>query len=76
MSRIDHDRFYETDKAISKRLNAIYSDPTRHKFVSCFEMDEQEDRRGPRGGKIRGRKTICGHCGFPEPGHAFKDEQI
>ena len=64
------------DKQISKKINLIYSDPKRHRFVSAFQRDEDEDLRGPRDGKIRGRKRICGYCGFKEKAHADKDEQL
>jgi len=66
----------QTDKQMSKKIAAIYSNPQKHRFVSIFQLDHDEDRRGPRGGKIRGRKTICGHCGGKRKGHADKDEQI
>lgn len=64
------------DKAIGRKVEAIYSDPARHQFYSVFEEDEAVDRRGPRGGKIRGRKTMCAHCGRGPAAHADKTEAL
>jgi hypothetical protein len=62
------------DKQMSEELNAIFGNPARHKFYSIYEADEAEDRRGPRGGKIRGSKRICFHCGQNRKRHADKTE--
>ena len=73
---MDEHNCRQIDKAISNRVNRIYSNPQRHRFYSCFQSDEDGDLIGPRGGKIRGRKTICCHCGQKRKGHANKDEQL
>lgn len=73
---MDNYDYEQIDKSISKRVDAIYSDPKLHVFVSIHQLDEDEDRRGIRGGKIRGKKTICGYCGGPKKGHAEKTEQL
>ena len=62
------------DKAMSRKMDEIFSDPTKHAFYSVFEADLAEDRRGPRGGKVRGRKTICAHCRNPAQKHIFVDK--
>ena len=66
----------QTDREMSKRVDAVYGDPTRHRFYSEFECINDEDRRGPRGGKARGRKTICAHCGKIAKGHAALTEAL
>jgi hypothetical protein len=71
MDKYDYE---QTDKQMSKKINAIYSDPKRHKFVSQFDMYCHE--RGPRGGLLRLRKTICGHCGNKKNNHADEDEKL
>jgi hypothetical protein len=73
MNRYDYEKI---DKEVGQKVDAIYADPARHKFVSAHDLDQDVDRRGPRGGKIRGRKAICGHCGQPSGGHADITEQI
>lgn len=74
--KMDEYTYREIDRAMSKRIEAIYSDPKRHAFQSCFDYDESIDCRGRRNGKVRGRKTICAHCGTKKAGHASTDEQI
>lgn len=69
-------RFEGIDKDISRKVEAIYGDPKRHTFCSVYDADRAEDIRGPRGGKRRGRKTICAHCGHKKDGHAETTEQI
>lgn len=73
---MDEYDYRQTDKAMSKKVAEIFGDPKRHVFYSCFEADEAEDYRGIRGGKIRGRKTICFHCGMKKKGHAETTEQL
>lgn len=68
--------FRQADKEMSRRVDEIYGDPKRHTFYSCFQADEDIDRVGPRGGKSRGRKTICVHCGTKRKGHAENTEQL
>jgi hypothetical protein len=68
--------FEKIDNSMSKRVDAIYQDPARHKFYSCFEVFENEGRVGPRGGKIRGNKRTCYHCGGKKKGHAEVTEQL
>jgi hypothetical protein len=63
--------YHEIDKAMSRKMDEIFSDPARHAFYSVYDEDEALDRRGPRGGKIRGRKTICAHCGAKADKHIF-----
>ena len=67
---------YQTDKQMSKKLNAIFTDPKRHAFYACFNANEDEGLTGPRGGKIRGKKRICHYCGLPRKGHAEQTEQL
>jgi hypothetical protein len=66
----------QTDKMMNRRINTIYGDPKRHKFVSTFDVDESQDVRGPRGGKMRGSKKACFYCGEKAKGHAEVTEQI
>jgi len=66
----------QTDKKMSARLENIFNDPTKHKFYSCFEAFKQEDRRGPRGSVIKGKKSICIHCGQKQPGHATQTVKL
>lgn|GEM_PF-6504536 len=73
MDRIDCER---TDKAISKRIEAIYSAPGRHKYYSCYDFYRDRGSIGPRGGKIIGNKKICYYCGHKEAGHAAETEQV
>lgn len=68
--------YAQTDKVMSRKVEAIYSDPKRHAFYSCHDASIAEDWRGPRGGKIRGRKQICFHCGGKETGHAETTESL
>ncbi len=70
------DRFLAFDQTMSRRVEVIYTDPKRHSFYSCFEQDEAVDERGPRGGKIRGRKTFCAYCGLKKFGHADVTEAL
>lgn len=67
-------KYYEIDKAMSEKLEAIFSDPKRHTFQSCH--DAQAGERGVRGGKIRGLKKKCFHCGNKEKGHAEITENL
>ena len=60
----------QTDREMSKRVDAVYGDPARHQFYSEFDRNNDEDRRGSRGGKAKGRKTICAYCGTKAKGHA------
>lgn len=64
------------DKEMSRKMDAIYTDPNRHRFYSCFDFHAATHSRGPRGGQVRARKTICYYCGLPEKGHAEKDEEL
>lgn len=73
---MDSKDFEDTDKAMSKRVDAIYFDPSRHAFLSQFQYDADVDLRGPRGGKIRGVKTLCCHCNRIKAGHADTTEQL
>ena len=68
--------YMQIDKAMSKRLQAIFGDPKRHAFYSCFDADEAEDRRGARGAIKRGPKRLCFHCLTRKNGHAEKTEQL
>ena len=65
----------QADKQMSQRINKIFKDPNKHQFCSEFELDEYEDRCGIRGGKIRGRKTICTYCGAKKHLHVQVTEQ-
>ena len=62
------------DQAMSRRINAIFSDPQRHQFYSCYEHFEGE--RGPRGGIVRGRKRKCYWCGGEPSEHADTTEAL
>ena len=73
---MDAYEYEKIDREMSKRIDTIYSDPSRHKFYSEYEHSVNQDMRGPRGGKIRGRKTFCRHCGNKANGHAAVDEQL
>lgn len=64
------------DKYMSRRCEEVFSDPKRHAFSSEFAEDEAMDTRGPRGGKIRGRKTRCVHCGQKPAVHATTTEPL
>lgn len=68
--------FEAIDREMSRRVNAVYGDPKRHKFYSCFQAYQYENFKGPRGGKVRGRKRICFHCGLEEKGHALETEKL
>jgi len=63
------DKYLKTDQKESRRIRAIYSNPKAHAFYSEYEEDCFTDRRGPKGGKIRGRKTYCTHCGQKKGKH-------
>ena len=71
MVAVIDDKFLQTDKAVSQRISKVFTDPKQHKFVSEYDFDEWHDVRGPKGGKYRGRKTICHYCG-----HKARDHQI
>jgi hypothetical protein len=70
----DEKKYREMDLAIQKRVDAIYSDPKRHAFIS--EFDTLKDSYGPRGGLKKGRKTICYYCGCKSRDHAKVTERI
>jgi len=60
----------QIDKAMSKKIDAIYRNPAKHKFYSQFEAFKEDYRHGPRGGRIVGKKRICYHCGSKKKYHA------
>lgn len=68
----------QIDKAMSRRIDAIYGDPARHQFESCFDFHKANSSRGRRGGHVykRARKTVCYWCGQGKPGHADKTEEL
>ena len=71
------DRFDDIDKAMSRKVQAIFSDPARHQFIS--EHDQIKDDPwylGPRGGKPRGLKRKCFYCGQVQAGHADVTEAL
>lgn len=68
--------YEQIDKEMSKRLDAIYRDPSRHKFYSCYDEAHANGAVGPRGGRVRARKTICAFCGQKRKGHAQKTENL
>lgn len=57
------------DKQMSKKVEAIFGDPTRHKFYSCYDAYIAENIIGRRGGKIRRKKLECFHCGQKKKVH-------
>lgn len=73
---MDEYDYQQIDKQMSEQINAIYSNPARHRFLSCFDAVSIYDITGPRGGKVIGRKLICYHCGQKKKGHAEQDEQL
>jgi len=73
---MDEYDYRQADKAMQKKIDAIYGDPARHAFYSCFDHDEAMDTRGPRGGIVRGPKTLCHYCSWPRKGHAEKTEDL
>jgi len=70
-----HD-YHEIDRFMSKKAEAIYGDPKRHAFYSCHDAYIAENMRGVRGGRIRGKKLRCFHCGRKKKGHAETTEQL
>ena len=68
--------FEQIDKAMSKRVDAIYSDPARHVFCSQHQFNLDNDMRGRRGALKKGRKTVCAYCGQKKIGHAEVTEQL
>jgi len=68
------DRFDDIDRAMSRRVHEVYDNPERHAFYSCYEAMKGE--RGPRGGTVRGRKTLCFYCGQKKEGHAEVTESL
>jgi hypothetical protein len=76
MRGMDTYDYAQTDKVMSYKLDAIYSNPARHKFYSCFDFHRDSNTVGRRGGKVTGLKRTCWHCGQKKKGHAEKDEQV
>ncbi len=66
----------QIDKEMSRRIDAIYTDPAKHKFYSCFDAYNKEWIVSKRGKKIRGKKTICFYCGKKKKGHAEVTEDL
>lgn len=66
----------QTDKQMQARIDKIFLDPKNHKFYSCHDAFLKEDTRGPRGGKIKGKKRICFHCGQKAMGHALTTKEL
>lgn len=67
MDKYDYE---QTDKAMSKEMDRIFSDPSKHKFYSCHEAFQADEwTRGPRGGIRKGRKLVCFHCGHKRNEH-------
>jgi len=64
------------DKEMSFRIQEIYADPKRHMFYSQFHAFNDSDIRGPRRGKIKGKKKRCFYCGMTFGCHASEDEKI
>lgn len=71
-----HDKYREIDLHMSERVQEVFGDPAKHQFYSCYEGFLAEDRRGPRGGIVKGRKDSCYHCGKPKEGHAETTEAL
>jgi len=69
----------QIDKRMSREIEAIYSDPARHKFLSCHDyltsFGITYTVHG-RLGKVTASNTVCWYCGKLQPGHAEKDEQL
>ena len=68
--------YEQTDREMSKKIEVVYGDPARHQFYSEYNRNTDEERRGPRGGRITGRKSICAHCGKKAKGHAAMTENL
>jgi len=68
--------YADIDKEVSFRIKEIYSDPEKHKFHSEHQEYEDRDERGIYGGRIRGKKRKCFHCGMGFKSHALEDERI
>jgi hypothetical protein len=60
---------HKIDTELSRRLKEKYGNPKNHLFYSCYHGYIDDGITGSRGGKIRGLKTICYHCGFKESDH-------
>lgn len=71
-------KYEELDKAMSKRIDEIYSDPARHAFVSCSSMAEANPElfRGRHGGKLYAKKLKCFYCGKKKHEHAAVTEDL
>ncbi|MFW6271784.1 MAG: hypothetical protein ACOC1Q_01935 [Desulfosalsimonas sp.] len=78
MKRPDNSRFFKVDRSISKKTEEIFADPSRHKFVSEYDvMHNNPVFAGPRGGKPRrARKTICFFCSCKRAIHAKTTEKL
>jgi hypothetical protein len=74
--KMDTYDYEQIDKTMSKKIDAIYSDPKRHAFYSQWAAMQDGRVTGPRGGLVVGRKRICFHCGKYEQGHSDKTEQL
>lgn len=67
----------QTDKRLQDRIDEIYGDPARHKFSSCYdEFVGTGVTQGPRGGKLKAKKSICFYCGRRKKYHALVTEEL
>ena len=73
---MDEHNYRQIDKSISKQIAEIYNDPKRHVFYSQFQAFEDDNLRGIQDGKLRGKKTICFHCGMKREVHVTTTEQL
>lgn len=74
--------FAQIDRAMSRRLDGIYSDPKRHRFSPRWKADVGETTRYGNVRNVKGLarnsagSRVCVHCGTAKHGHAKKDDLL
>ena len=66
----------QTDKQMGRKVDAIYSDPTRHKFLSCYDAYIIYEKLDPTEVDPLPSPLLCYYCGMLQQGHAERDEQV
>lgn len=79
----DNARFEDIDKWASKRVNEIFSDPSRHTFEPFSRQDLRDGwatrwrgRKGARLVRLPNGSRRCIHCGTAKHGHAKETERL
>ena len=66
---IQRDKYRDLEEKLSCEIDELYRNPKKHQFYSEYDHYLKYPNFGPRGGRLKGRKTICFWCGSKKKEH-------